>query len=116
MKPTFYLSSMESARFSHVFACELEGNESTPNGRHGLRVKISPAAEGQDMGQPQGLSEILLFNRFEGDDLWRIIEFPVFVSICLAQDPGATSTGFPDVIAWGEIYRSAEDALSHRMK
>ncbi|WZH38264.1 MAG: hypothetical protein PIR02_06245 [Microbacterium enclense] len=112
----FFLSSLESARFSGLFRCDLASRVALSTGRHGLRVTVSPAARGQDLGFPQGLSELVLFNRFEGDDLWQLDDYPVFVSICIASDPGATLREVPEVIAWGEVYPSAEDARSHTMR
>jgi len=112
----FFLSSLESARFSGVFRCDLASRVALPTGRHGLRVTVSPAAPGQDLGFPQGVSELILFNRFEGDDLWQLDGSPVFVSVCITSDRGATLRDVPEVIAWGEIYPSAEDARNHTMR
>ena len=109
-----YLSSTESRRFSGVFRLEVLDKVSYGDPpRHALVVSCSPPIPGQGLGHPLGIEELVLVNRFEGDDLWDIEKFPVFVQICIADPQSAR--GF-ESIAWGEIYQSEEAATSHTMR
>lgn len=114
VKPTYYLSSMEDDRFDSVFRCELESRFELPNGHHALVVSCDAPALGQDIGQPQGITRILLWSRFEGDDLWTFPTFPQFAQICL-PDVVIPETRMPTSIAWGELYASEADAKEQSM-
>jgi len=109
MPTTYYLSSMEDDRFDSVFHCELESRIELPNGRHALVVTCDPPALGQDIGFPLGIDRLLLWSRFEGDDLWTFPTFPQFVQICL-PDVFIPETRMPTSIAWGELYATEADA------
>lgn len=109
MKPTYYLSSMEDDRFGSAFRCELESKIELPNGHHALVVSCDPPTFGQDIGHPQGIARLLLWSRFEGDDLWTFPTFPQFVQICL-PDVLIPTTRMPTSIAWGELYATEADA------
>ncbi|PYY49688.1 hypothetical protein [Curtobacterium sp. MCBD17_023] len=109
MEPTYYLSSMEDDRFDSAFRCELESRAQLPNGHHALVVNCDPPALGQDLGFPEGVARLLLWSRFEGDDLWAFPTFPQFVQICL-PDVVIPPTRMPTSIAWGELYATKADA------
>lgn len=111
---SFFLSSMEDDRFDSVFRCELESRVELPNGRPALLVSCDPPALGQDLGHPQGTARLLLWSRFEGDDLWTFPTFPQFVQICL-PDVVIPSMRMPTSIAWGEIYATEADAAAQSM-
>ncbi|PZE86381.1 hypothetical protein [Curtobacterium sp. MCBD17_032] len=103
---------MEHDRFGSVFRCELESRVELPDGHHALIVRCDPPALGQDIGYPQGIARLLLWSRFEGDDLWTFPTFPTFpqfVQICL-PDVDIPATRMPTSIAWGELYATAADA------
>lgn len=114
MKPTYYLSSMEDDRFDSAFRCELESRVELPDGHHALIVSCDPPALGQDVGYPQGIARLLLWSRFEGDDLWAFPPFPHFVQICL-PDVLIPTTRMPTSIAWGELYATEADAKVQSM-
>lgn len=113
VKPAYYLSSLESQRFSGVFRCEVQDYVLVQGIRHGLLVHCDPPALGQDIGHPLGIEELLLVNRFAQDDLWSPQQYPLFVYIC---DPTEmhTTLAKPKILAWGELYRSPDDARHHR--
>ncbi|GAA2843709.1 hypothetical protein FB468_3299 [Leucobacter komagatae] len=107
---SFFLSSMESARFAGVYECETLALVTLGQGRHAIHAACSPPVEASEFGYPLGLESVVLANRFAGDDPWRKFSFPVFVYICAPEFEAE-----PRVLAWGEIYASAEDARQHRM-
>ncbi|PYY37502.1 MULTISPECIES: hypothetical protein [unclassified Curtobacterium] len=114
MRDVFFLSSMDSKRFSSVFRCEVERPIVLPNGHHALMVSCDPPVNGQELGHPLGIGELLLWSRFEDDDLWSFPAFPHFVQICL-PDVDLRVDAMPASIAWGEIYETEADARAHEM-
>ena len=70
MLEVFFLSSMDSKRFSSVFRCTVERPIELPNGHHALMVSCDPPLNGQELGQPLGIGELLLWSRFEDEDIW----------------------------------------------
>jgi hypothetical protein len=115
MRDVFFLSSMDSKRFSSVFRCAVERPIELPNGHHALLVSCDPPLNGQDLGRPLGVEELLLWSRFEDEDLWTFPAFPHFVQICL-PDAEMRVDVMPASIAWGEIYQTEEDAHAHEMR
>jgi hypothetical protein len=85
-----------------------------PNGHHALLVTCDPPVNGQELGHPLGIGELLLWSRFEDEDLWTFPAFPHFVQICLA-DVELRVDAMPASIAWGEIYKTEADAHAHEM-
>ncbi|MDP9738116.1 hypothetical protein [Curtobacterium sp. 260] len=114
MQEVFFLSSMDSLRFSSVFRCEVERPVELPNGRHALMVSCEPPVNGQELGHPLGISELLLWSRFEDEDLWTFPAFPHFVQICL-PDVDQPAHDMPASIAWGEIDKTEADARMHEL-
>jgi hypothetical protein len=114
MREVFFLSSMDSRRFSSVFRCEVERPIKLPNGHHALLVSCDPPVNGQELGHPLGIRELLLWSRFEDEDLWTFPAFPHFVQICL-PDAELSVDAMPASIAWGEIYKTEADAHAHEM-
>lgn len=114
MQEVFFLSSMDSERFSSVFRCEVERPIELSNGHHALMVSCDPPLNGQELGHPLGIGELLLWSRFEDEDLWTFPAFPHFVQICL-PDVDLPVHAMPPSIAWGEIYKTEADAYAHEM-
>jgi hypothetical protein len=112
-RENFYLSSLDSARFSGVFACEIRARKTLHGDRHALVVSLDPPALGQDVSYPLGIDEVLLVDRFDGDDIWVPATFPFFVYICTNEELDS-DTDKPQILAWGELYRTAADAREHR--
>lgn len=113
MKSVFYLSSMDSKRFSGVFECEIKDRVVLEDDRHALLVSCDPPALGQDLNFPLGISDLTLVNRFAGDDVWNPKKFPFFVYICDTTQTDNKPSSLR-ILAWGEIYRNADDARNHR--
>lgn len=114
MQEVFFLSSMDSRRFSSVFRCEVVRPIELPNGHHALMVSCDPPLKGQELGHPLGISELLLCSRFYDEDLRTFPAFPHFVQICL-PDADLPADVMPASIAWGEIYKTEADAHAHEM-
>jgi len=82
-------------------------------------VKLDPPV----IGQPWGLGGVVLeffvlANRHEGAHLLPITEFPCFVHIArpLSDDvmhKDIVSASELQTVAWGELYRSHQDAENH---
>ena len=114
----YYLSSLDSSRFEQVRRCDVVRTASFETGKTALVVELHPPVIGQDLGFGEDLSRFVVTARFEGDDVSQIDSFPFFVYICL---PRAGRPGLPeplraadlDVVAWGELYRTGEDAAAH---
>jgi len=116
---TYYLSSLDSARFEPVRECTVRRHMPTESGKAALIVDLNPPVPGQDFDRAGDISTVVLAARFEGSTVAPIDEFPCFVHIAIprANSPiGYDSLGSAElqVIGWGELYRTAEDARAHR--
>ena len=114
MNEKMFLSSMESERFSGVFECNFLRKVELHGRRHAVIVSCSPPVLAQDLGYPEGLTNLLLANRFEGDDIWSISSLPFFVYICLYEGSDAILDS-PQIIAWGELYETVGGAATHQI-
>lgn len=114
MRGIFFLSSVDSRRFSSVCRCEVVRLIELPNGHHALMVSCNPPVNGQDLGRPLGISELLLWSRWDGEDLWTFPAFPHFVQICL-PDADLPAQDMPSSVAWGGIYKTEADARMHEL-
>lgn len=80
-------------------------------------VKLDPPV----LGQPWGLEDLeffILVNRHEGERLFPIREFPCFVHIARplndeVMQKDIVSASELQTVAWGELYRTYDDAKSH---
>ncbi len=116
---TYYLSSLDSARFEPVRECIVRRHMATESGKDALFVELNPPVPGQDFDRAGDISAVVLTARFEGSSVSPIDEFPCFVHIAIARvnsPTGYDSLGPAQlqVIGWGELYRTAEDARAHR--
>ncbi|MEU4383697.1 hypothetical protein [Promicromonospora sp. NPDC023805] len=85
----------------------------------GVVAHLTPGVPGQEFGVGEDISSFVLTTRFEGADIRKLEEFPCFVFIALPQvtlTPEMDRIAAVDlqVIAWGELYRTATDAEQHR--
>jgi hypothetical protein len=88
------------------------------SGKPAITAAIDPPIVGQDFNRDD-ISCVVLAARHEGTDLTSISEFPCFVFVCIPALPdGVLSAPIRaddlQVVGWGELYRSAEDAETHR--
>lgn len=118
---TLYLSSLESDRFTRVRECRFVRPIVVGDQKPGVVVHLTPGVPGQDLGAVEDISSFVLTTRFEGTDIRVLEEFPCFVFIALpgvALTPELERIAAVDlqVIAWGELYRTATDAEEHRFE
>lgn len=113
-----YLSSLDSVRFEPVRECHFLRKLRFDTGKECALVRLDPPVVGQDFGSGQDLDQFVVAARHEGGTLFPVSEFPLFVFVGLLRDgvAGAAeiSTADVQVIGWGELYRTAEDARAHR--
>jgi hypothetical protein len=115
---TFYLSSLESARFEPVRECRVETLLTFDTGKAAVRARLSLPVVGQDFGRGADIETVILAARHEGVSVDRITEFPCFVFIVIPRsDVGVVESPVRadelEIIGWGELYRTAEDARRH---
>lgn len=113
-----YLSSLESYRFEPVRKCRLVRLIRFDTGKPCALVSLHPGVSGQDFGVPGDLDTLILATRHEGASLAPIREFPCFVYIGIPSlhwdsSRDEISSDHVQIIAWGELYASAEDAARH---
>lgn len=113
-----YLSSLESYRFEPVRECWLVRLIEFDTGKPCALVRLRPGVIGQDFGVPGTLDPLLLAARLKGAPISAIDKFPYFVYIGIpSADWDKTrkviSSGQVQVIGWGELYRSPQDAARH---
>lgn len=116
---TLYLSSLESTRFEPVRACNIMSYLHFDTGKVAALARVRPEVIGQPFGMSTDIDQLVLAARHEGVSLDSITEFPCFVFIAIPRDrhrPLATPIRADDleIIGWGELYRSAKDAETHK--
>lgn len=114
-----YLSSLESVRFAAVRECRFVRPIDVGDQRAGVVAHLAPGISGQEFGTGEDIESFVLTTRFEGADIRSIEEFPCFVFIALPRVPltpelERIAVDDLQVIAWGELYRTAADAEEHR--
>ena len=118
---TLYLSSLESARFKVVRECKVASYLHFDTGKAAALVHVQPEVIGQPFGLARDIDELVLIPRHERVSVDSICEFPCFVFIAIPQDHCqklSTPIRASDlqVIGWGELYRSAQDAEQHKFR
>lgn len=117
---TYYLSSLDSARFEPVRTCTVRTRVVLESGKPALVVDLEPHIQGQGLDRSGDISTVVLVARFEGSSVSPIDEFPCFVYITTSctDSSGRLDTMASmqqlQVIGWGELYRTAVDARDHR--
>lgn len=113
-----YLSSLESTRFEPVRECSITRFLAFDTGKAAAVADIDPAVIGQDFGLGTDISTVILTARHAGTSVDAIDAFPFFVFIAIPAKTGISlATPIRDddlqIIGWGELYRSADDAANH---
>ena len=117
--PLLYLSSLDSSRFGPVRMCGIDKLLLFESGKQAALATIEPGISGQDFGQTEDITKVILTTRFEGVSIAPVDEFPCFVFVAIPRDSTHTPSspitqGELEVMGWGELYRTAEDARLHR--
>jgi hypothetical protein len=114
-----YLSSLESVRFEPVRECRIVELLTFDTGKVAVLATIKPGVAAQDFGTGEDISTVILTTRFEGASIIPIDKFPCFVFIAIPS-AGRSMLSSPirtddlQIIGWGELYRSADDARHHK--
>ena len=119
MNTTYFLSSLESYALEAVRSCKFVALKHFDTGKECVLAEVDPPIPGEPFGVATDIQQVVLANRHEGERLSLIDEFPCFVHVArpLSNDiEERDSISVDDVenFAWGELYRSHEDAASHR--
>lgn len=117
----FFLSSLESYRFKPVRTCRMVREVVFDTGKVGMVVRLEPPVLGQEFNSGVDLNRFVLSTRFVGESISPISSFPCFVHIALpipgwndtAETVSATDL---QVVGWGELYRTADDAAAHKFE
>lgn len=116
----YYLSSLESKTFENTRECLVVKSMTFSTGKPCVLVKVTPPVLGQSFGLgDRDMDHLILASRHEGQTLVpKPSSFPCFVHIArpvvrideigdLLQEDDVES------LAWGEIYRTWDDAENH---
>lgn len=119
--PDFYLSSSDSYEFEEPRRCWKLRQLGTETRKDFLLIRVAPPLIGQRHGLKDRDPDILIVaTRHHGDSLFPIKHWPVFVHIMLPRvaQPQAKNNIAEDeyeLIAWGELYKSEQDARRKKM-
>lgn len=115
---TYYLSSLDSERFEPVRECTIERSLAFDSGKPAVQARLSPAVDGQDFDRASDIEQVILAARHEGVSIDPVSEFPCFVFITILRS-GYDRLETPlrnddlEIIGWGELYRTQEEAERH---
>ncbi|MGQ7249268.1 hypothetical protein ACUN9Y_18300 [Halomonas sp. V046] len=114
----YYLSSLDSIVFSKTRRCNFIKKFFFDTGKECVLANIDPPVIGQTFGFSEDISNIILSGRHEGENIFNIKNFPFFVFVAkLNCSPEKLVSGINKddlhILAWGEIYRTFDDAENH---
>lgn len=116
-KPDFFLGSTEhTGEFAIPRSCWVVRKVSDPNTRTCLLVRSSPHVTPSEEKLGVVLDHLILAPHYDGTEIDPISEWPLHVYVYLVLRASILSEQafrWPDVesVAWGELYRSEEEAL-----
>jgi hypothetical protein len=115
---TYFLSSLDSTRFSITRACVFQKRLRFQTGKECVLVTVSPPVIGQEFGLGVDCDSFVIATRHEGEGLSPIKRFPCFVYITRPLIDGIEARDEirkedVAIIAWGELYRTKVDADQH---
>ena len=118
MHQTVYLSSLDSIHFEPVRECHLLETLTFDTGKVAVRARLHPPVPGQDFDRSEDIDTVVITTRHEGASLAPIDELPCFVFVAIPRVPGAQPSsplraGDLEIVGWGELYGSHEDAAGH---
>jgi len=113
-----YLSSLESTLLKPVRKCTFIQSMTFDTGKKAVLAAIVPHLVGHPYNSAKDIKLVVLTNRHQGDDITSIRSFPffVFISRPLIDDICSRQTIHIkelEILAWGELYRTAYDAQHH---
>lgn len=115
---TYYLSSLESARFEPVRECRVARVLTFESGKAAIEVQLTPGVIGQDFNRSADIDRVILSCRHEDVQIDPVTEFPSFVFVAIPRRDGyvlqsPVRSDDLEIIGWGELYRTHDDAESH---
>jgi hypothetical protein len=116
--PRYFLSSLDSYVLETTRTCDFIAHMRFQSGKECVLAEVEPPIPGQPFGLQHDISRVVLANRHAGDTLTKIAEFPCFVHVARPVVDGIETLPVVNAsdlenIAWGELYRSKEDADQH---
>jgi hypothetical protein len=114
----YFLSSLDSMRFSITRECAVQKRLRFDTGKECALVKVSPPVVGQDFNCGSDIELFVIANRHQGYGLFPVTKFPCSVHIArpLIEDIELREQLRKEdleVVAWGELYRTRSDADNH---
>lgn len=115
---TLYLSSLESLRFEPVRECRLVEELTFDTGKEAAYALLDPPVLGQDFNKASDIRRVIIAPRHEGASIAPVDRFPCFVFIAVPRE-GLDVLQSPirsddlEIIGWGELYGSYDDAERH---
>ncbi len=114
----YYLSSLDSSIFDKVRECTFVKKMSFDTGKECALVKLKPGVDGRTWGYDEILEFFVIANRHQGEQLFPVKKFPCFVYITRllneeVKNKYTISSSELQIIAWGELYKSRENAKNH---
>jgi hypothetical protein len=116
---TLYLSSLDSTRFEPVRECRIERLVTFDTGKVAAVARLSPGVIGQDFNRASDIETVIVSPRHEGVSIDPVSEFPCFVFITIPREGFEAAMHSPvrsddlEIIGWGELYRTRDDAERH---
>lgn len=114
----YYLSSLESVRFEPVRECRVERLLTFDSGKIAAEARLAPGVVGQEFNRDSDVDTVILSTRHEGASIDPVTDFPCFVFVTIPR-AGFDVLESPirsddlEIIGWGELYRTREDAERH---
>lgn len=108
---TLYLSSTEIAGWSDVRECAVVGELFGETGRRYLQVRVEPAPPATSMVLTEPTNELILTERYVGEDLFARAGQPTVVYVAELANPDARETreiheGDLRILTWGNVAES----------
>lgn len=119
-KPDFFLSAAgENEGLTTPRACWQKARLKDPVRDDHMLIEIEPPVIGQKYGLGnQDITNLILSSRYEGFSLFPVKEWPCHVYIARILDDAVIRTlaftrSQVEIIAWGMIFRTLEEANAH---
>lgn len=117
--PVYYLSSLESELFEPVRLCRVTRKLTFDTGKSAIEVELTPTVIGQEFNRGSDIDNVILTARYESATVDPVDQYPCFVFITIPRIAGSRldsplCANELQIIAWGEVYRTSEDAKRHR--
>ena len=111
--PDFYLSSSEYETWREVRKCFVLGKLRGPRPRGCWWIRVEPSVPGSIAGWGPDVSELVLAERYEEEDIARMTDAPVLVYVCRITNPEAIRRGIVEeddvkLVTWAEVAKRPE--------